>query len=399
MKERFCIDQLFEQPVGWLRASLPKIEIASRLAVRMAGDAMYPSPLSSCHLDFQRYQWLDLTGVEVSNTQFTIVVPVHNEERSLPSFLGAFFASVIPSNSEVQIVFVINASTDRSATIIKNRLSCVAPSTVVYIPDSRYDRRRSSAAFQVRHGLLRFLVVETPTAGKANALNIGNEIAVQNSHFLAMNIDANNWVEPDSIALMYKQARLAILDIRNSPAVIVNAKEYCPTRDTQVDVPVKRRIQKAEVTGCMFAWSTRWIDEINGFPQSSIEDYGTGLLALSQGRLIVESDARIWIFSPSNASDERRQMVRFYYGAMQLANRYKDDPIAMRILREDFPCLQPMLGRFQFHIRRKRKLGMPGGVIRGVLAWLFNEYLIFRASIKLREDPDGQTWDPISSTK
>lgn len=267
------------------------------------------------------------------------------------------------------------------------------------LPQSVFDKNCERAAFEVCHANIRFLVVETPTAGKANALNLGNEIARQRFHAIAINIDANNWVEPDSIALMFRKAKQSFVDSADSTAVIINASEYCQPRNTQMQVSVKIKTQKAEVSGCMFAWSTQWIHENNGFIQQAIEDYGMGLLALSQRKQILESEASIWVYTAGTPSDENRELVRFLYGAMQLTRRFENDPIAMQILLDDFPHLRPLRGRMEVFLSSRLKANQPLLIARGILKWLFNEFLIFKARKMLRKNPDGQTWEPIKSTK
>jgi cellulose synthase/poly-beta-1,6-N-acetylglucosamine synthase-like glycosyltransferase len=387
---------MFEQPNGWLRASLPKIEAASRSILAMARDA---KSITEARADFLDQRWRQLTGVAPSDTRFTISFPVHNEERSLPSVLGAFFASELPTDAEIQVIFLVNASSDHSAALIKKRLASIGPTTDTSLSRSFIDAKRLDTVHQVCLGKMRFLVAETSVPGKANALNICNEIACEQGHEIAINIDANNWVEPDSIGLMYRQARRTIIDDPHFNAALINACEYCPTRNEQAQVSIKTKTQRAEVSGCMFAWSTQWIHENNGFPQYAIEDYGSGLLALMQGKKIVESDAKIWVFSPSNPSDEERQMVRFIYGAMQLAEYFHDHAIAKEILREDFPQLLPWSGRLEYYIKRIRNRNTLLKIIKCLMRCLMDERLIFHAQRELRRNPRGQTWKPIRSTK
>lgn len=400
MTKNFPVDLMFEQPPGWLRASLPKIQSATRsvseLDAKSEGNA---ASLTEARSEYHKRRWLELTGTEPSETHFSVIIPVHNEQRSLPSFLGALFVSELPSSADIQIIFVINASSDQSAALIKKRLACIHSPVETKLPLSMFDANRLDMAFEVCQANIRFLVVETPTAGKANALNLGNEIARQRDHAIAINIDANNWVEPDSIALMFRKAKQGFVDSADLSAVIINASEYCQPRNTQMQVSVKVKTQKAEVSGCMFAWSTKWIHENNGFIQQAIEDYGMGLLALSQRKQILESEASIWVYTAGTPSDENKELVRFLYGAMQLARRFENDSIAMKILHEDFPHLRPLSSRMEFFLSRRLKANQPFTVARGILRWLFNEYLIFIARKKLRQNPDGQTWEPIKSTK
>jgi glycosyltransferase involved in cell wall biosynthesis len=395
MMTKFPIDLMFEQPTGWLYASLPKVEAATRSIFDLSSGTV---GLHEARTVIQGQSWMARTGVEAADTRFSIIVPVHNEQRSLPSFLGALFLSEIPAGADVQIIFVVNASSDQSLVLIKNRLARMCAPEVVVLPPSSYDPKRLEHAYSAHCGGIRVMVVETPTAGKANALNIGSEIACQRNHPIAINIDANNWVEPDSIAFMYGCARQNIA-APGSDVVIVNAREYCPTRETQKDVTAKHKTQRAEVSGCMFAWSTEWIRQNHGFPQQAIEDYGTGLLALSQKKRIVESNANIWVFSPANSGDENRQIIRFTYGAMQLARSFENDPLAMEILLEDFPNLRPFGKRWQYQLFQKRRKNHFVRFIYAGVKFLFNEFLILQARQKFRNDPNGQTWEPIGSTK
>ncbi len=399
MIDALPLDLMLEQPLGWLRASLPKMERASREIRGLARNMGGAGSLKKAREEYLLRRWRDVTGEEARDSRFSIIVPVHNEERSLPSFLGAMLASEIPPHADVLVAFILNASTDRGRAIIQARLAHINQPAMVKLPASAFDPNRSDSAFQVRCDGLRFMVVETSTPGKANALNLGNELALSESHILAINVDANNWVEPDSIAFLYGRAKQELMDASGSGAVIVNAREYCPTRNDQSDVLAKGRIQRAEVSGCLFAWSTHWIGGNNGFPQYAIEDYGTGLLALLQGKRIVESEAGIWVFTPSNPSDENRQAIRFIYGAMQLARQFHGDPAAMEVLLDDFHYLRPASERFMFYYRRKRKAGRRAAFIRAVFRWMLDEILIIRAHQMFRRDPEGQTWEPIRSTK
>ncbi len=393
------VDLMFEQPDGWLRASLPKMEAATRSINELITKSRSDSSWEVTRDFFQRQSWITRTGTEPVDTHFSIIVPVHNEERSLPSFLGAFFLSEMPSMADIQVIFVVNASNDNSLDLIKKRLAHIHQLDHVVLPSSICDPKRFSEAYQALYNNIRFLIVVTPTPGKANALNIGNEITQQRGHMLAINIDANNWVEPDSIGMLYGRAKNLILDTPASNVVLINSSEYYPARNSQIQVSVKQKTQKAEVTGCMFAWSVEWISQNNGFPQYAIEDYGTGLQALSQGKKIADSDAGIWVYSASNSMDENKELIRFIYGAMQLARLFEHNPLAIQILTTDFPHLLPVRARMEYFIFRKRKVRRLFNVVRGILSWLLNEFLIIKARQKLRSNPDGQTWDPIKSTK
>ena len=124
-----------------------------------------------------------------------------------------------------------------------------------------------------------------------------------------------------------------------------------------------------------------------------------GLLALSQKKRIVESEAKIWGYCVSNFLDENKELIRFIYGAMQLSQRFENDSLATEILLEDFPHLRPVGKRLEYYLSTKRNKRRPIKFIRSILRWLFNELLILKARQMLRRSPYGQTWDPIRSTK
>ncbi|MBV6467803.1 MAG: hypothetical protein PGMFKBFP_03174 [Anaerolineales bacterium] len=393
------VDLMLEQPEGWLYASLPILLLITceifRLRQTMRGGISF----DEARAIIQRKYWLDQTGIESVNSRFTIVVPIHNERRFLPSFLGAFLASGIPSDVDAQIVFVLNASADQSKEILIRRLSQYYPAVKIFIPNSAYDPKMSNSALQFGYTGLRFLIVETPTAGKANALNIGNEIAIRSDHPLAINIDANNWVEPDSVARLYGFTRRVILDDPKSDTVLVNSQEFSPKKNENMRATPRAKTMKAEVTGWMFAWSTHWINGIKGFPQNVIEDYSAGLIARSQGRQIAESDAKIWGYAASTLFDENKEMIRYIYGAMQLMRQFEGNALARSILLDDFPQLRSLKNRISYFLFRKQDRGQPLKYVKGVIRWLKNEWFISQARREMRYAPHGQTWRPISSTK
>jgi glycosyltransferase involved in cell wall biosynthesis len=343
--------------------------------------------------------WFALTGVKPEDTHFTVIIPVHNEQGALPSVLGALLSSVIPCAADVQIIFVVNASEDDSAKIIRDRLARFGVPVDLALAPSAWDPTRTNEAFQVLLGSMRFIVVETPTGGKANALNLGNEIALQSGHKIAVNIDANNWIEPDSLAWMFEHANRVIIENPESDVVLINSREFSQANNDRDPDTSREKTLKAEVTGWMFAWSTQWIRENNGFPQYAIEDYGTGLLALSQKKKIEESHANVWGYSAANLGDENKEQIRYIYGALQLKDRFKNDADATRILLGDFPILRSWKDRLTYGLLRRQNWARPVKFLRGLARWALNEALIFQARIKYWRNPLGQTWEPVASTK
>ena len=392
-------DMMLDQPTEWLVVALPIILAYTKAIFDLIKAAHGRVSLKDARATILGGHWFALTGIKPEDTHFTVIIPIHNEQRALPSVLGALLSSAIPCAADIQIVFVVNASEDKSASVIRDRLARFGIPVDLALTPSAWDPTRKNEAFQVLLGSMRFIVVETPTGGKANALNLGNEIALQRGHKIAVNIDANNWIEPDSLALIFEHANRVIVECPESDVVLINSCEFSQAKNDRGPVTAREKTLKAEVTGWMFAWSTWWIRENNGFPQYAIEDYGTGLLALSQKKKIEESHANIWGFSAANFGDENKEQIRYIYGALQLKDRFKNDVDATRILLGDFPNLRSLKDRLVYRLLRRQNLTSPVKFLRSLVRWALNETLIFRARIKYWRDPFDQTWEPVESTK
>src|SRR5205085_12651488 len=92
------------------------------------------------------------------------------------------------------------------------------------------DATLQPAAVTTRVGNITFSHVDTPTPGKANALNIGNAIALERDHSIAISVDANNFVEPDVFRHMFARAHQAFADPANTTVVISAMHEHVTAR-------------------------------------------------------------------------------------------------------------------------------------------------------------------------
>src|SRR5579864_7186635 len=106
-------------PAGWKRASLPKLPVSTRQVLlenaldqesirgmtwSQRGEFLHPFIQGR-----QERQWEEETHVSPEDSIFTLIVPIHNEEHSLESFLGTLMLSNVPCTVYMQIVFVTNA--------------------------------------------------------------------------------------------------------------------------------------------------------------------------------------------------------------------------------------------------------------------------------------------------
>ncbi|OGG23812.1 hypothetical protein A3A79_01230 [Candidatus Gottesmanbacteria bacterium RIFCSPLOWO2_01_FULL_43_11b] len=372
---------MHEQPAEWLVTSLPKIRKVNSLLPKNLHSNNLRS-FEHARLTTLEESWLDTTGIRPQETHCTIIIPVHNEHRSLPSFLRALMASQIPSSADLHFVFVVNGSNDDSAAII-------------------YDRLSDFHSF----GDIRYTVMETVIAGKANALNIGNDIALKNHHTIAMNIDANNWVEPDTIPLLFKRAHQEFSD-NPGDVVLVDAKAiYAIKNNTQS--PIDRfwfrvkgnNVHTPLLTGWMYAWNPEWINEVGGFPSTVTEDSAIAIEALARGRRIVHSSARIWGYISSTLVDRQKEFTRYLLGAVQLLRHFGRTSLLQNAISPEYPLDKSMWETLQYFFddstRGKNIAHFPLSLIK----WIRYEYSLLIATLILRKKPDIQTWAPIKSTK
>src|SRR3981081_2940211 len=91
------VDFLEMNPGGWTAASLPQFKKTAQAVMTQSAlsqEQLSAMPWSLRHeylqsyaLKLQEKRWTDETGVKPEHSLFTLMVPIHNEENSLPSFL------------------------------------------------------------------------------------------------------------------------------------------------------------------------------------------------------------------------------------------------------------------------------------------------------------------------
>ena len=98
------INIITEAPHGWIESVLSD-----------STSVTSPSTVNA-----RAIRWEQITGVKPQNSAFTLIIPIHNEQRFLPSFLEAMKSVNIPPSARV--VFVTNACSDKSVGIVNSFL-------------------------------------------------------------------------------------------------------------------------------------------------------------------------------------------------------------------------------------------------------------------------------------
>lgn len=327
----------------------------------------------------QEERWLQRTGVRPEDSKFSIIVPIHNEERSLPSFLGSLMLADIPFSCPVNIIFITNGCTDGSSLII----------------DHFIEEFKDTKNLSLEH-------VDTEVLGKANALRIGNDLAVGAGYKIAISIDANNFMEPNCLALLYGAAYQEICS-KEGPVVLLSPAAKGVRRPSKQNFLFNlgrnpnQDIGGFYVNGWMMAWNTSWLESIGGPPPVAIEDYAMGVMARYgnfETRRVTE--AAIWGYIPNNLGDILKGRFRYVRGMKALMDLF---PEIISIVRGDYFFM-----RETFHERTTAFLQeiediTPVSLLRKVLNFCFWEYALWQGNKQYYTNPFNQSWEQIPSTK
>jgi len=383
-------------PREWLRASLPKQKEFLK-AVKDSG----VDQLTALKRQ-QEERWEKQTGVKPEDTHFTVIVPIHNEEKFLPSFLGSLLVADLPAKVDAHVVFLTNACSDNSWEIIDGFLKTVGEEEVAFVSKNTFNSAVQHIAVTTRIGNITFSHIDTPTPGKANALNIGNKIALERNHRIAISVDANNFVEPDVFRHMFAKAHQAFTDPANNTVVISGIDKHV-TKQTKLQVLFDRgrhvhnglRKDETFVNGWCMGWDTQWLREMGGMPQVAVEDYALKVYAQKDGKKTERvTEAKIWGYNPNTIVDLIEQRARKIRGAYQILGEH---PTLKQIIASDIYVLQERVSKIRTLKERIQvdPLKLPS-YLADLAIW---EYAKQKGGHDYSKDPANQSWKPINSTK
>lgn len=357
-------------PPGWKKTVLPKYEQYFR------GDSNFLQHQ-------QKTRWMIKTGEQPDRSHFTLIVPVHNEQHALPGFLTTLALSDIPPEVRMRVILITNACTDSSSSIVNSFVESMNQTGNGVVKPARY------------------VHLDIPTPGKANALTIGNKMCVERGDKIAMCIDSDVLVEPDAIRNLYARAN-EVIDDQPEGTVLVNGLPIYISRPSAIRSLYRRirptqdkRFQKASPAyGCAMAWSSQWIESIGGIPPVANEDYAMSVVARFQHHKIDYAfDANVWQYTPNSPRDIFENMARMARCVMQIKNRYPEAGFILRHDRTDPDFIQRVFPFLNYIM--KRPLGTPIFIARALL----NEAAIVKGKMDYRRNPANQSWVQIKSTK
>ena len=402
------------QTVGWPRVMLLADASPAWLAACQAKDARahavlagdgqsraeHPGRPSDAALNAL---WRQAAGSDATPA-FTLVLPIHDEERALPSVLHALLGAWLPPTAAVTVVLATNACRDASVAIVGDFLAglgTVVDAALPPLANPGLAPRHPS----VRVGTVEFLHLDTTTPGKANALELGNAVARARGHALAMSLDTNNWIEPDALAVLWGDASRRLHEgdaallyatpvpvFRHHRGSLYNRLQR--GRDAQPARPEEGRL---ELPGWMLAWDTAWLDAAGGVPRTATEDFALAVLARAHGRAVGQSEARVWGYGISTLTDLLRGARRFVRGELQLLALAATDPALRAAADREILHARPFSSRFRrfWALVRRRPARLPLQLVK----WLVWEAGLALGRRDYRRDPRSSSWQAIGSTK
>ena len=417
MESRKPIYFLTINPRGWKRASLPKLKASLHKVVSENSpdrevflDTTWSQRnryLNALILERHERSWEEGTGVKPGDSYFTLIVPIHNEENSLLSFLGTLMLSDVPSTVHMQVIFVTNACTDLSVEILQAFLSNLGSIETRDVVGDFTDQSIDQCCTVVEKDHSTYISINSSIAGKANALRIGNTIAHRSGHLITMSIDANNFVEPDAIRIMFSYAHRAFQDKPkpNDTVLFSGVGRADSKRETLLATISANRRPLAEpggggvggVNGWMMAWNTKWMNDLGGPPQVALEDYAMGVLAKINSYKVEDAEgAIIWGHPPRDLKGLLDTRARHVRGKRQLYDYVKHDLSIISFIESEAYYMRKINYRLKYLLHKI--MNDPLNIIRYTAIFLLWEGAIWKGMRDYRRDPKNQSWKKISST-
>lgn len=304
----------------------------------------------------------------------------------------------MPSGLNARIVLATNACTDKSTEYVREFLSSYGRPVEEPAASVR-DDNLDGLALTVQTGNLKYTHINTGKPGKANVLSIANDIARRDGLRIVMCSDANNYPEPDALAVLYGNAK-SLIEPERSNAVIVwgtnraEPKSSWQRRLVKGLVDASKGLDKAAPVGNLFAWDSEWLDKIGGVPAVAIEDRALSVAAVVGGRDMERDEKAVTHgFIPNNPLDYFRYTVRHMRGTMQIRRM---GPVFEAVVNEAQPNYGEKLSdRLALRLSKVRE-GHP--FLKEMIRFFYFETAMYVAKREYKKDPENQSWTKIQST-
>ncbi len=229
--------------------------------------------------------------------KLSVIIPVHNGERTIGNTLRALFSSNYPKR-KMEVIVVNDASTDKTASVLKS--------------------------FPVK------IVKNMKQSGKVFSLNKGISRA---SGDIIVTMDDDSVVKRNTISLLVKPfedadigAVAGVYKTRSERRLIEKLQSF-----EYMWFSMTRRLQEAlgcvlVIPGALGAFRKEVLAEIGGFDSDTmIEDYDITVKVHKAGyKVACVKDASAVINAPANIMGLVKQRTRWYRGGLQVFWKHRD---------------------------------------------------------------------------
>jgi cellulose synthase/poly-beta-1,6-N-acetylglucosamine synthase-like glycosyltransferase len=407
-------------PPGWKRSSLAKLKVAAgeilaegvslhkdllRLAWSQRHEALHALALLR-----QEKCWEHETGVRPEDSSFSLIVPIHNEENSLSSFLHTLMLSDIPAQVNMQIIFVTNACVDSSVDIVRAFMADLGDVEFQDVVGDFGDQNMDRRCAVVRRGRHVYMHMNTSKPGKANALNIGNMIASQSDHLIAVCMDANNFIEPDALRKLFAHAYNAFrkklevgdtvlcggLEIQHQGSLKSSPVKNPPSRETAAGNHLVDG-EEGVVNGWLLAWNTVWMNSIGGCPEVALEDYALGLLARARDfRIEMIDGVNGWGYVNDDFKGLSMTRARYVRGRLQICDYVQHDPSILALMQKEAFYMRKFTLRCKHLLVKSMASPLHAG--KYMATFVLWEYALWQGMRDYKRNPKNQSWEKVPST-
>ncbi len=365
-----------------------------------------------------RNNWILETGEEPENSKLSIIVPIHNEQKHLPSFLSALMFLDIPQGVQADFYLVNNASNDLSYDILFDFLENLANTNKLELDIHEIPQELLRAAliwdceinigYKIQIGTISFNLINTTTPGKANALNIGLAMAQYKKHEYCVTIDANNYPESDSIRKIYAATKTfedneVVVGSAVPKTAITNNRSFVEKQlykhfraDKKGNL---KEFLKYKVNGWMMVFDTNWVLKNGGVVNCAIEDYATGLLAEIKNKRIKHIiNTGIWGFRTTSPKDRAKECERFVRGRLRILAMFeKEYPEIRELMQKDNYIMRAPKERIVYLANEVKNNPKRFPII--FANWIVQEYSKIQGEKEYKRNPRNSSWEAINSTK
>lgn len=348
----------------------------------------------------QEWSWEHDTGVKPHDSRFTVIIPVHDEERSLPEFFNSFMLSDVPASVPMQVVVITNNCSDDSPHMVRSFIASTAEKVEEKpLPDSITDPGIAPCAYTGTWGAITITHVDTTTPGKSPALEQGNLLALQEDHEIALSFDADVLMDPSTIKTLFAEAYHTIVTQQQEKTLytgkfIGEAKDERTWLYQKFYNKFKRQDQTSLVTGAIVAWNPKFMHDIQAFLPISSQDYAMGVLTrVNGGEVIRTEDAAVYGYIPASLTEKLNTMRRSVRGRKQLLALR---PETTEEVMSGSSLAKPRVDRI---LDRVSKTDSLASFIKS-MAWLImEEYAVIQGTRDFEKNPHNASWDKILVSK